>query len=73
MIYSKETIDRACTANRVLYWDLSRHTVRVDDAIESQEYEKFKDDFEEDVIYEERKAEFLDTMRQGDNYEDSNV
>lgn len=66
MIYSQETIDRACTANRVMYWDLSRHTVRVEDAIESQEYEAFKDKH-----HAEEEKKFM-TMHQEDNMEDSN-
>lgn len=70
-MYSNETLQQAFSAPSVR--NLFREIITVDDAVESQEYEKFKDDFEEDVIYEERKAEFLDTMRQGDNYEDSNV
>lgn len=63
MIYSQETIDRACTANRVMYWDLSRHTVRVDDAIESQEYEKFKDDFEMTLPDDDTTDKDLDDFR----------
>lgn len=68
MLYSQETIDRACTANRVMYWDLSRHTVKVGEAIESQEYEDFKDKH-----HAEEEKKFMDSMRQNDNYEDSNV
>lgn len=73
MLYSQETIDRACTANRVMYWDLSRHIVKVEDAIESQEYEDHKDSLEKSLYpesfisaKEQETKEFM-TMHQGNN------
>ena len=68
MMYSQESIDRACTANNVIHWDMSRQIMTVEDAIESQGYEDFKDKH-----HAEEEKKFMDTMRQGDNYEDSNV
>ena len=66
MIYSPETLQVAFSAPSVR--NLFRDFITVDDAIESQEYEAFKDSHH---AAEEKK--FMDTMRQGDNYEDSNV
>lgn len=63
MLYSRESVDRACTANRVLYWDLSRHLITTEEAIESEEYEKHKDMIEADKKWH--------LEHQGDNYESS--
>lgn len=64
MIYSPETLQVAFSAPSVR--NLFRDFITVDDAIESQEYEAFKDSHH---AAEEKK--FM-TMHQGDNMEDSN-
>ena len=64
MIYSQETLQVAFSAPRVR--NLFRDIITVDDAIESQEYEDFKDKH-----HAEEEKKFM-TMHQEDDMEDSN-
>lgn len=75
MPYSPATMQSAFSANESRT-TLHRHMITVSDAEEShygatkeaQEYETFKNNYEKKV-----EQMVMDTLRQGDNYEDSNI
>lgn len=61
---TRQDLNIALTANEDFHRTLHRQVITVSQALEREEYEEHMDRYDQ---------EFMDSMRQGDNFEDSNV